>query len=161
VPEASREIVILAAFLHDVGDEKYLKPGEDASRHIHDMLISMGASESLASKIQEICQGVSYSTEIKNPELVLSLIKKHPELGIIQDADRLDAIGAVGIGRTFTYGGARNRSLEATMAHFDEKLLHLGGMMKTPRGLELAKTKIERLKLMQQWWKEETDGIGE
>lgn len=47
------------------------------------------------------------------------------------------------------------------MAHFDEKLLHLGGMMKTPRGLELAKTKIERLKLMQQWWKEETDGIGE
>ncbi|KAI5859273.1 hydrolase [Durotheca rogersii] len=161
VPGTSRHIVILSALLHDVGDKKYLKPGEDGSRLVHDVLISLGSPVDIANTVQAICLGVSYSGEVKDPARVLELIKVYPELAIVQDADRLDAIGAVGIGRTFTFGGAKGRSLEQTMAHFGEKLLHLEGMMKTDAGRQLAKERTDRLRTMQEWWAAETDGIGD
>ncbi|RYO81635.1 hypothetical protein DL766_003815 [Monosporascus sp. MC13-8B] len=161
MPHTSRVVVVLSALLHDVGDEKYLKPGEDASRLAHDVLISMGAPAGLANEVQAICLGVSYSSEVKDPARVAELIKKHPELAVVQDADRLDAIGAVGIGRAFTFGGAKNRSLEQTMAHFEEKLVRLEGTMKTDVGRRLAKERTDRLRLMQEWWAAETDGVGD
>jgi uncharacterized protein len=122
-------------------------------------LRSMGASDALAEKIQTICLGVSYSSEIKNPSRVLELISEHPELAVVQDADRLDAIGAVGIGRTFAFGGAKNRPMEETMRHFDEKLVLLEGMMKTDTGRRMAKERTDRLRLMQEWWDAETKDI--
>jgi uncharacterized protein len=155
-PGTSRDIVTLSALLHDVGDKKYLKPGEDSSRLVFDVLCSMDASDALAEKVQAICLGVSYSSEIKDPSRVVELIKEHPELAVVQDADRLDAIGAVGIGRTFTFGGAKNQPMEKTMAHFDEKLVLLEGMMKTETGKQLAKERTDRLRLMQEWWVAET-----
>ncbi|KAI1819441.1 hydrolase [Xylaria intraflava] len=158
-PGTSRDVVVLAALLHDVGDKKYLKPGEDGSRLVHDLLVSLGASAALANKVQAICLGVSYSGEVKDPARVAALIKEYPELAVVQDADRLDAIGAVGIGRTFAYGGARGRPLEETMTHFDEKLLLLEGLIKTDVGRKLAKERTERLRLMRQWWVDETDGV--
>ncbi|KAI1433264.1 hydrolase [Xylaria sp. CBS 124048] len=158
-PGTSRDVVILAALLHDVGDKKYLKPGEDGARLVHDVLTSLGAPAGLASKVQAICHGVSYSSEVKDPARVVELIKEYPELAVVQDADRLDAIGAVGIGRTFTYGGAKGRPMEQTMAHFEEKLLRLEGLIKTDAGRQLAKQRTDRLRLMQQWWADETDGV--
>jgi uncharacterized protein len=158
-PGTSLHIVTLSALLHDVGDKKYLKPGEDSSRLVFDVLRSMGASDALAEKIQTICLGVSYSSEIKNPSRVLELISEHPELAVVQDADRLDAIGAVGIGRTFAFGGAKNRPMEETMRHFDEKLVLLEGMMKTDTGRRMAKERTDRLRLMQEWWEAETKDI--
>lgn len=152
----SRPIVTLAALLHDVGDKKYLKPGQDASRLIFDTLRSYGADGSLAEKVQTICLGVSYSSEIKDPSKVVALIKEHPELAVVQDADRLDAIGAVGIGRTFAFGAAKGRDLDDTIQHFEDKLLKLESMMKTDTGRALAKERTERIRLMREWWLLET-----
>ncbi|KAG9250492.1 uncharacterized protein F5Z01DRAFT_629383 [Emericellopsis atlantica] len=158
-PPTSRLVVHLAALMHDVGDKKYLKPGEDASTLIASVLTSLGADPELAQTVQTICLGVSYSSEVKDPAHVARLIERHPELAVVQDADRLDAIGAVGIGRAFTFGGAKSRELSNTMEHFDDKLVRLEGMMKTAKGREMAVERTQRLRLMQAWWKDETFGI--
>lgn len=158
-PTTSLQLVTLAALLHDVGDRKYLKPGEDASRLVSTVLISFGAEEALAEKVQTICLGVSYSSEAKDPARVAALVAEHPELAVVQDADRLDAIGAVGIGRTFAFGGARGRTLEDTIDHFEEKLMKLEGMMKTDLGRRMARERTERLQQMQEWWRLETEGV--
>ncbi|EQL00419.1 hydrolase [Ophiocordyceps sinensis CO18] len=193
-PSTSRLLVTLCALLHDVGDSKYLRPGEDASRLISDVLRSLGADAALADTVQAICLGVSYSGEVRDPaaaaarlaahpELAVvqdadrldaigavgigrtfafgaARLAAHPELAVVQDADRLDAIGAVGIGRTFAFGGAKGRALGQTMDHFDDKLVRLEAMMKTQTGRELARQRTERLRLMQAWWREETEGHG-
>lgn len=105
-----------------------------------------------------ICKNVSYSNETKHPEQVRQLVEQNPELAIVQDADRLDAIGAIGIGRTFTYGGAKGaRGMQDTVDHFTEKLEKLEGMMKTNSGKEIARKRTERLKMFRSWWEEEVD----
>lgn len=102
-------VVTLAALLHDVGDKKYLEPGQDSTLLVRDVLLGFGVNAELAAKVQTIVTTVSYSSEIKDPAKVLAVIEQYPELAVVQDADRLDAIGAIGIGRTFTFGGARGR----------------------------------------------------
>ena len=93
--------------------------------------------------MQLVVKNVSYSNEVKNPRMMKAVLDQHPELAIVQDADRLDAIGAVGIGRTFTYGGAKqpDRGLDGTIEHFQDKLEKLEGMMKV--GGENASSKDE------------------
>ncbi|KAK4121073.1 hypothetical protein N657DRAFT_658080 [Parathielavia appendiculata] len=150
----------LAALLHDVGDHKYLQPNESPSTQIQTLLLSHSCPPSLATQIQTICSGVSYSSEIKDPSRVTALIATHPELAVVQDADRLDAIGAVGIGRMFTYGGAKTaRDMAGTMAHLDEKLVRLEGMMKTAVGREVARVRGERLRVFRGWWVDEIRGL--
>lgn len=150
------QVIVLSALLHDVGDKKYLKPGEDASSLVHKLLLSLGADAQLAQKVQAICLGVSYSSEIKDPAHVQDLIKTHPELAVVQDADRIDAIGAVGIGRCFTFGGTKpDRSMDDSIQHFEDKLVRIQGMMKTDTGKELAKQRTERLLQFREWWNDE------
>jgi uncharacterized protein len=149
-------VVTLAALLHDVGDKKYLQPGEDAATLVRDLLVSLGASEQMADRVQAVCLGVSYSSEIKNPAHVQDLIKLHPELAVVQDADRLDAIGATGIGRVFTFSGARTKgSMEDSIQHFHDKLLRIHGMMKTDVGRELAEERTKRMHDFLLWWSQE------
>ncbi|KAB5554754.1 hypothetical protein GE09DRAFT_1122245 [Coniochaeta sp. 2T2.1] len=160
-PELDLRTILLCALLHDVGDRKYLSPAGDASTLISSYLLSQSCPQELAERVQTICLGVSYSTEVKDPEKTRRLVEEYPELGVVQDADRLDAIGAVGVGRMFTYGGARtDRSMEATMEHLDEKLVRLEGMMKTGEGRRLARERTERLKVFRGWWVEETGWTG-
>ncbi|KAK2782891.1 hypothetical protein FQN52_000531 [Onygenales sp. PD_12] len=157
-------IITLSALLHDVGDKKYLKPGENADTMVSELLISFGAPDSLAEKIQKIVSNVSFSAETKTAETrenVRRLVQEIPELGVVQDADRLDAIGSVGIGRTFTYGGAvgnrgKGRSMQETIEHFTDKLERLEGLMKTAEGRRLAGERTRRLKVFREWWEEET-----
>lgn len=79
----------------------------------------------------------------------------------MQDADRLDALGAVGIGRAFTFGGARgNRGMRGTVDHFQEKLERLEGMMKTDEGRRMARERTRRVKLFRDWWEEEVGEEG-
>jgi len=154
--ELDLHVITLAALLHDVGDKKYLEEGQDGNTLVLATLLGFGAPEDLAIKVQRIVLGVSYSSEIKDPAQVISLIAKYPELAVVQDADRLDAIGAVGIGRTFTFGGAKGaRHMGETVQHFEDKLEKLEGMMKTIPGKRLAKERTERLKMFKGWWDEE------
>ncbi|APA11623.1 hypothetical protein SS1G_05077 [Sclerotinia sclerotiorum 1980 UF-70] len=154
--ELDLQVVTLAALLHDVGDKKYLLPGQDQNTLVLSTLLGFGAEEKLAIKVQRIVLGVSYSSEIKDLALVRGLIEKYPELAVVQDADRLDAVGAIGIGRTFTFGGAKGaRNMGETIQHFEDKLEKLGGMMKTAPGKRMAKERTQRLIMFKNWWEEE------
>lgn len=139
---------------------------------IYDTLISHHADQGMAQRVQTIVSNVSYSTEIKDPSVVQRLISPeggYPELAIVQDADRLDAIGAVGIARCFTFLGARSKSagkegdkeldLDDAIEHFNEKLVKLEGMMKTVTGREMARERAFRIEEFQRWWADETDGV--
>jgi uncharacterized protein len=151
-------VITLCALLHDVGDRKYLKEGENQKTLVRDMLLSFGADIELAMKVQTICLAVSYSEEKKDPAYVQDLIAKYPELAVVQDADRLDAIGAVGIGRVFTYGGAKTtRGMEGSIEMTEIKLFELERMMKTGPGREIARERTERLRIFRGWWDEEAE----
>ena len=83
----------------------------------------------------------------------------------MQDADRLDALGAVGIGRAFTFGGAGgarggDRGMRATIDHFEEKLEKLPGLMKTDEGRRMARERGRRVKVFRGWWEEEEQEAG-
>ncbi|KAF1811000.1 HD domain-containing protein [Eremomyces bilateralis CBS 781.70] len=159
----NKDIVLLAALLHDVGDKKYESPGSADANRIHDLLATHGVPSDIASAVQLVATTVSYSSEVKNPGAVTEVLARHPELAIVQDADRLDAIGAIGIGRVFTYGGAKagERGMRGCLEHLEEKLVRLEGMMKTGTGKQLARERTRRLEVFQGWWKEEWPVDGE
>jgi uncharacterized protein len=142
--------IFLAALLHDVGDHKYAKPGEDLENQISDIMRKRGSSEELAAKVQVLVKHVGYSNEVKNPQSVIDVLSKHPELAIVQDADRLDAIGAVGVGRCFAFGGAKGhgRPMSDAIVHFADKLHKLPDMMKTAAGKEIA---VARNKILEEF----------
>lgn len=150
--------IFLAALLHDVGDHKYAKPGEDVENQIATVLREHGASDGLALKIQIIAKHVGYTNEVKNPGSVVEVLSKYPELAIVQDADRLDAIGAVGVGRCFAYGGAKSHGQPMSIAvdHFAEKLYKLPDMMKTAAGRKLAASRKKILEEFAAQFNEET-----
>ncbi|EED17096.1 HD superfamily hydrolase, putative [Talaromyces stipitatus ATCC 10500] len=151
----NKTVITLAAILHDIGDHKYLPTdgsAADPKQLVYNALLSHGADEQLASRVQTIVNNVSYTNETRNPD---------------QDADRLDAIGAVGIARTFTYLGSQGLKraatadsgpweLEDSITHFGEKLERLEGMMKTDTGMQIARERTRRLKLFKEWWVDET-----
>jgi uncharacterized protein len=151
--ELDYSVITLSALLHDVGDRKYLKPGENEKTMVRDILLKFGTDVALADKVQAICSAVSYSSEVKDLQYVRDLVVKYPELGVVQDADRLDAIGAIGIGRVFAFGAAKtDRGLASSVEHFEEKLLRIEGLMKTGPGKRMAAEKTERLKAFRGWW---------
>ncbi len=150
------QVITLAALLHDAHDEKYVQPGQDVTTLILSTLLNYGAPEALAIKVQRIVLGVSYQAETRDPGQVARLIARYPELAVVQDADRLDALGAVGVGRAFAYGAAKTtQSLTGTLGHFDEKLLRLEGLMKTAAGRRMARQRSDRLRVFKEWWAEE------
>ena len=79
-----------------------------------------------------------------------------PEGRIVQDADRLDALGAVGIARTFAYGGGHGRTPEESIAHFHEKLLLLKDMMNTEKAREIAEERHAFMEAFLREWDLET-----
>ncbi|KAJ5678508.1 uncharacterized protein N7477_004141 [Penicillium maclennaniae] len=168
-------VVKLAALMHDIGDRKYLHSlssvidsnveSLDPETMVEVALIKNGAPADLASKVQTIVSHVSYTTECKDPSVIRRLIDEgYPELAVVQDADRLDAIGAIGIGRTFTFLGAQGKKfvgddgrweMDNSIEHFGGKLEKLEGMMKTETGKKMAGVRTERLRVFRGWWEEE------
>lgn len=152
-----KQAVILAALLHDVTDKKYAKPGENTDHVIEQLLQKHGCPPRFVAKVALIVEHVSYSNEVKRPQLVKAILGAHPELAIVQDADRLDAIGAVGIARVFSYGAAKapDRGIQGCIDHFSDKLERIESMMKTESGKQMARERTQRLKQFRQWWVEE------
>ena len=124
------EIVSLAALLHDADDHKLFDTENNANARA--FLTEQRVDPARIERIIAAINAVSFSRNRgKRPET--------PEGRIVQDADRLDAIGAVGIARTFAYGGEHGRSLDASVQHFHEKLLLLKDEMNTETGREIAR----------------------
>ncbi|MCJ1382035.1 hypothetical protein MMC17_005147 [Xylographa soralifera] len=159
------ELVRLGALLHDVGDKNDElvsdeTPGQDVSSLVSDLVLSVvddpNKHRELASKVQAIASGVSFTSEMADPKRVQDLIARIPELAIVQDADPLDAIGAVGIGRTFTYQGAHQMRMQAARELIDRRLLPVKNAMKTLEGRKIAEERTNRLLAFRDWWDEET-----
>jgi uncharacterized protein len=152
-------MVVLGALLHDVEDKKYSTTGESGRSRIESAVLAQNLSGNDAATIKKLVDGVSYSSEVEHPDQVLEIIEDIPELAVVQDADRLDAIGAIGIARCFTFGGAKGvRSIDDSVQHFRDKLLKLEGMMKTETGRRMAKERSQRIRDFMSWWEDETGG---
>jgi len=174
-------IVELAALLHDIGDYKFFQGDEEAGAvKVRGWLSSLEISPSLIDKIVGITSQIFFihtlpdkSKEKDKKNSTTPTISK--ELMAVTDADRLDAMGAIGIARAFTYGGFFNRPIydpntkpskfitkeeykttEApSINHFYEKLLKLKDMMYTPLGRKMAKRRHRFLNLyLKQFFKE-------
>lgn len=128
-PGCDMTVVSLAALLHDVDDHKLFD--HENNENAREFLSNSGVPN---EKIEEICSvidSVSFSKNRgKKPETL--------EGKIVQDADRLDAMGAIGIARTFAYGGEHGRSIEESVMHFHEKLLLLKDEMNTESAHKIA-----------------------
>ncbi|ACU02421.1 MULTISPECIES: HD domain-containing protein [Pedobacter] len=154
IEKADALVVALAALLHDIADAKFNNGDEEIGPRIAgDFMKSIGLEPAIIEHVQQIIRNLSYKTS-------LGLVTfQSKELDVVQDADRLDAIGAIGIARAFTYGGYKNRVLydpeikpklnmskeeyknttAPTINHFYEKLLLLKDLMKTGEGKKMAR----------------------
>ncbi len=146
-PACDPEVVALAALLHDVDDHKLFDTRNNA--HARAFLASRQIPPEKTEEILSAINSVSFSQNRgRRPET--------PEGRIVQDADRLDAIGAVGIARTFAYGGEHGRSMEETVAHFHEKLLLLRDLMNTEKGRAMAESRHAFMEAFLREWDAET-----
>lgn len=150
---ADRLVCELTALLHDIADSKFHDGDETIGPRIAgEFLSSIGVEEETIQHVQNIILNMSYKAS-------LGEVKFHSkELEIVQDADRLDAIGAIGIARAFNYGGYKNREMHnptipieenlekeayknskaPTINHFYEKLLLLKDKMNTATAKKIA-----------------------
>ena len=141
-PDADTDLIVLSSLLHDVDDHKLFNTENNSNART--FLKEHGISEDRIEEIVKIINSVSFSkNKGKTPETI--------EAKIVQDADRLDAMGAIGIARTFAYGGKKGRSLDDSVQHFHDKLLLLKDQLNTPEAREMAE---ERHEFMEQFLKE-------
>ena len=142
------EIVSLAALLHDADDHMLFHTENNSNAR--QFLASQKLDKELIEEIIRAINSVSFSRNRgRKPETIEGMI--------VQDADRLDAIGAIGIARTFAYGGEHGRSLESSVQHFHDKLLLLKEEMNTEAARKLAE---DRHRFMEQFlleYQKETD----
>lgn len=164
------EVVELAALLHDIADPKFHNGDESLALKVsRQFLESQHASEDVIEKVLFIIKNISFKNREEVPEDLPI------ELKIVQDADRIDAIGAIGVARTFNFGGFKNnlmydpeikpklnmskeeykKSDGTTINHFYEKLLLLKDLMNTQKGKEIAAERHDfMLQFLDQFYKE-------
>ncbi|KAG2124160.1 hypothetical protein BD769DRAFT_1628816 [Suillus cothurnatus] len=140
-------VVELAALLHDVLDKKYVSEIEAADPYGYFLLSSNLISDGRARQIVRIVENVSWTTEkeLRSTGKIEEWHRVCVELHCVQDADRLDAIGAFGIMRCAAYSAAVNRPLHAppgrldtAVQHFYDKLLHIQDRLKTEPGKQMG-----------------------
>lgn len=129
-------VVFYAALFHDMLDAKYPFDRTAVERSIIKFLSAeIGMVEDEARRVIAVIDNVSYSKEVSRVGGASSISR---ELAAVQDADRLDALGAIGIARAFAYAGAHHESLRDAADHINGKLPRLAGLMKTETGRALA-----------------------
>lgn len=170
----NQEIVEISALLHDIADPKFHNGDETLALEISEKFLNEIGME--AQKIEQILFIIKHISFKNKGET----IEKTKELEIVQDADRLDAMGAIGISRTFNFGGYKNnpiynpdiqpnihqtkeeykKSNGTTINHFYEKLLLLKNLMNTDKGRELAEERHSfMLVFLEQFYKEWNSGL--
>lgn len=171
IEERDTYIVELGALLHDIADPKFNDGDESKGPEIAgNFLKILGASRDTIIEVVKIIEQISFRHSFGNQNSPTS-----PELAIVQDADRLDAMGAIGIARAFHYGGFKNReiynpditpaefnskvaytsSTAPSINHFYEKLLQLKDLMNTKTGKQLAQERHDfMVKYLDQFYKE-------
>lgn len=137
--QCNRFVISLAALLHDADDHKIFQT--ENNQNARSFLEKQQVDEITIEQICEVINGVSFSKNRGTRPKTL-------EGKIVQDADRLDAMGAIGIARTFAFGGERGRSIESSVQHFYDKLLLLKDEMNTEEGRRMAE---ERHGFMEQF----------
>jgi len=163
-------ITSLGALFHDIADPKFHNGNEEKGiKMTREYLSSLHVSKEVISSVEDIVRRVSFRGGMPD------LLPKSPELKCVQDADRLDAIGAVGIARAFSYGGYKKRKIHdpdqdikvfttadeyrnsesSTINHFYEKLLLLKDLMNTKAGRKLARKRHKFMKVfLREFFKE-------
>jgi|TARA_B110000196_G_C21125306_1_gene655497 uncharacterized protein len=173
--KVDRFTVQLGALLHDIADAKFYNGDESIGpKKAREFLKKQHVDKDIIIHIENIILFISYKSSLDTSKKFTS-----PELDVIQDADRLDAIGAIGIARCFNYGGFKNRSLydpaiepnlemtkeqykkstTPTINHFYEKLLLLKDKMNTKTGQLLAKERHRYMEGFLQQFYEEWNGV--
>jgi uncharacterized protein len=163
-------VVSLVALLHDLADSKFHNGDESVGPRVaSDFLRSQDVDEDVIAHVIQIINNISF----KGGKVARTFSSK--ELDVVQDSDRLDALGAIGIARTFNYGGFKNRAIynpeiapnlemtkeeykastAPTINHFYEKLLLLKDKMNTATGRHLAQQRHGFMELyLAQFYKE-------
>lgn len=168
-----KTIVSLAALLHDIADSKFHKGDETVGpKKARQFLTTQQLSEEKMEHIVKIIENISFKGGNNKQQF------HSKELDIVQDADRLDAMGAIGIARTFNYGGFKNRKLydpeivpnlkmtpseykasdAPTINHFYEKLLLLKDRMNTETGRQIAAERHRFMEVFLQQFYAEWEG---
>jgi len=136
----------LTAILHDVDDHKIFNTSENKD-NARSFLIANNIENSKIEVIIKDIKNISYS---QGDSSLLSKIGQ-----IVCDADRLDAIGAIGIARCFSYSGSTNRSLDDSIKHFDDKLFKLQALMFCDQAKKIAKERSDFMHLFYQQYQKE------
>lgn len=153
IEQADPFVVDLALLLHDVGDRKVINAESDDYSIAENFLYSSGVLPGIVEQIMFIIKNMSFSQSLDKKRIGAT-----KEFYVAQDADRLDALGAIGIARAFAFGGSRSRLLydptkkarkfdttenykkraSSTFIHFYEKILLLKDLMNTKTGKKIA-----------------------
>ena len=155
---ADLDTVQLAALLHDVDDHKLSPDTAEGKDRAAGFLRGRGVAEERIREICDIISRISFSRNQGSPTTLEGMC--------VQDADRLDAMGAIGIARAFAYGGSRGRAIhdpvgedpETTICHFYDKLLLLKDRMNTAAGRKLAEQRHRYLQGFLEEFYAEWDG---
>ena len=164
------EVIELSAFLHDIADPKFHNGDETLALKIsQNFLEEIHVNAELIEQVLFVIKNISFKNRAEAPE------NPPLELQIVQDADRLDAIGAIGIARTFNFGGFKNnlmyhpeikpnlgmnkeeykKSNGTTINHFYEKLLLLKDLMNTETAKKIASERHDfMLQFLDEFYKE-------
>ena len=168
--DCNLEVVELSALLHDIADPKFHNGDETLALKIsREFLESQNVSEEVILQVLFVIQNISFKNRGEAPQ------ELPVELKVVQDADRIDAIGAIGVARTFNFGGFKNnlmyhpdikpklnmskeeykKSNGTTINHFYEKLLLLKDLMNTNEGKKIAEERHQfMLTFLDQFMKE-------
>ena len=167
---ADVETVQLAALLHDVDDRKISPETHENQTNARSFMLSNGVDENRIEIVCQIIREISFGANASAPSTL--------EGKCVQDADRLDAIGAIGIARAFAYGGNHNRHIyhpdippklnmtkeeyvkseSTTINHFYEKLFRLTAMMNTKTAIQIAEARENYMKEFVAEFMDEWDG---
>lgn len=146
---ANLDIVLTAAQLHDIVRDTE-NHAVDSAKKARKILKKMGKEDEFIAAVTHAIESHSFSSGIKPKTL---------EAKVLSDADKLDAIGAIGVARAFLYSGERGRSIEDTLKHFEEKLLRLKDLLYTETARKIAEERHKFLRIFYQQIKKELDQL--